>query len=98
MNHDLQIPAALEPYRSQQRWVVWRLEQANGKPTKRPYQPNNPSVMAKTNDPSTWVDADTAIRVVPIHNFNGIGINLRDGDIVARVRQRGRQMRRTLNV
>ena len=39
MNHDLQIPAALEPYRSQQRWVVWRLEQANGKPTKRPYQP-----------------------------------------------------------
>ena len=39
--------------------------------------------MAKTNDPSTWVDADTAIRVVPIHNFNGIGINLRDSDIVA---------------
>jgi hypothetical protein len=73
MNHDFQLPAALEDYRSEQRWVVHR--------NKVPFEPDNPSRKAKPNDPATWSNADTAISVAVEFDFDGIGLNLKDGEV-----------------
>ena len=47
--------ASLAPER---RWVGWRNEDRNGKPTKVPYDPRGRS--AKANDPTTWGTAEAA--------------------------------------
>jgi hypothetical protein len=44
---------ALDHYLDQQRFVVWRNELRNGKPTKVPYSPNTRRE-AKADDPRTW--------------------------------------------
>ena len=77
------IPAALQPFAAQPRWVVWRLEMDGDKPTKRPYQAKAPSVKAKVDRPSTWSDAQTAIEVAEKSGFDGIGICLSDSDLSA---------------
>jgi hypothetical protein len=70
------IPAALQPYAAQPRWVVRRLEKDGDRPTKRPYQAKAPSAKAMVNRPSTWADAQTAIDAAAKHGFDGIGICL----------------------
>jgi primase-polymerase (primpol)-like protein len=72
------IPAALQPYAAQPRWVVRRYEKKAGgsKPTKVPYQPQAPSDRAMPNRPSTWSDAQKAIDTVEKNGFDGIGICL----------------------
>ena len=77
------IPAALQPFAAQPRWVVWRLEMDGDKPTKRPYQANAPSRLAKVDHPSTWSDAQTAIDAVAKHGFDGIGICLQGYEQIA---------------
>jgi primase-polymerase (primpol)-like protein len=61
--------------RDRPQWVVWRYEQRkdkNGqpKPTKVPYQPADPGVNAKSNDPATWGAVEQAAAV---EAFDGIG-------------------------
>jgi hypothetical protein len=73
MDHGFKLPAALEPYKAHRIWVVHK--------NKVPHQPDNPSMLAKNNDPKTWSDAATAISVALEHDFDGIGINLKDGEI-----------------
>jgi hypothetical protein len=73
MNHDFQLPAALEDYRRERRWIVHR--------NKVPYQPDNPSRKAKPNDPATWSKGDIAINVAVELDFSGIGLMLKDGEI-----------------
>ena len=77
------IPPALEPYAKEPRWVVWRKKKVGNNFTKVPYQARKPSLPAKSNDPSTWADAATAMAAAEDGNFNGIGICLLDSNIVA---------------
>jgi hypothetical protein len=84
MDRDFQIPAALQPYATQRRWVVWRTKKKkDGKSTKVPYRPDDPLREAKSNDPSTWSDAATAIAVAVEYDFDGIGLCLKDGELGA---------------
>jgi putative DNA primase/helicase len=77
------IPPALQPYASLPVWVVWRMEMVKGKPTKVPYQPNNPTRRAKSDDSATWSDAATAIKVAERDGFDGVGLQLHNGEIAA---------------
>lgn len=60
------------------RWLLWKLEERDGKPTKTPYQINGR--MAKVNDPSTWTDFDTALAAYQAGGFDGLGIALSKED------------------
>ena len=72
------IPAELK---TRPRWLLWRLEQRAGKPTKTPYQVSG--ALAKVNNPTTWTDFDTAQAAYLTGGFSGIGIVLTgDDDLV----------------
>jgi putative DNA primase/helicase len=57
-------------------WIVWRLEERNGKQSKTPYRANGTG-HAKTNDPDTWVSFEQAISVYESSHkaipFSGVG-------------------------
>jgi putative DNA primase/helicase len=59
------------------------MEEVAGKPTKVLYQPDDPARRARSNDPKTWADADTALEVAEIDGFDGIGFQLLDGELGA---------------
>ena len=44
-------------------WVLWRAEHRGGKPTKIPYNANNPANNARANDGSTWATFERAVNV-----------------------------------
>jgi hypothetical protein len=73
------IPESLK--KSGARWVLWRLENRDGKPTKVPYA--DILKKARSNDPKTWISYDTAIKSYMGGSFDGIGLfmggNLGDG-------------------
>ena len=77
------LPAALEPYARLPRWVYWKMETRNGKPTKVPYQPHRPGVMARTNDPNTWSNHATATEAAEIEAADGVGLCLYGGELDA---------------
>jgi len=52
-------------------WVVWRLEQRNGKPTKVPYSAIRRGARAAANDPATWSNF-VAVRKAA-EGMNGVG-------------------------
>lgn len=56
------------------RWLCWREEQRDGKPTKVPYTPRGEP--ASSTDPSTWTDHETALAAAK--DFDGVGIVLGD--------------------
>jgi hypothetical protein len=91
-NADLaNLPAALAPLIPQQRWVVWSWEwrekrpktETGGKWTKPPHQAHNPSLFAKSDDPSTWGSYADAIAAVTAGNADGIGFMLLKSEIAA---------------
>lgn len=59
-------------------WVVWRWDKRNGKWTKPPYQVNGRP--AKSNDPTTWVSFEAAIKAFENGNFDGVGFVLTEND------------------
>lgn len=65
------IPTELKPYRH---WLLWRLEDRSGKPTKTPYQASG--ALAKVNDPATWTDFDSALAAYLKGGFSGLGFAL----------------------
>ncbi|MCM1530328.1 MAG: phage/plasmid primase, P4 family [Alistipes sp.] len=69
------IPDALKRNAS---FCVWKLEKRSGRPTKVPYNPKTGS-MAKTNDPSTFADFNTAMKAYAIGGWNGIGYRVSEG-------------------
>lgn len=73
--HPESIPAELKAI---PRWLLWKLEQRNGKPTKTPYQVSG--ALAKVNDPTTWTDFDSALAAYLKGGFSGVGIALSDDD------------------
>lgn len=71
------IPEELKQLRQ---WVMWRYETKKGrsKPTKVPYF--SVSQHAKSNDSSTWLKFDEAIRFLPNDFFDGIGFMFSSND------------------
>ena len=66
------IPAAL---RDRPHWVMWRLIERDGRPTKAPYQLNG--TLASSTNPETWSDFDSAYQYRS--RFDGVGIVLTEG-------------------
>lgn len=69
------IPDALKRNAS---FCVWKMEKRSGRPTKVPYNPKTGN-MAKTNDPSTFADFNTAMKAYAIGGWNGIGYRVSEG-------------------
>ena len=69
------IPDALKQSAS---FCVWKLEKRSGRPTKVPYNPKT-GAMAKTNDPSTFTDFNTAMKAYAIGGWDGIGYRVSEG-------------------
>jgi len=73
--HPESIPVELK---TRDRWLLWKLEQRAGKPTKTPYQADGR--LAKVNDPATWTSFDTALAAYYRGGFSGLGVVLTDDD------------------
>src|SRR5579864_4584504 len=58
--------------RARRQWLVWRLENRNGKATKVPYS-SQPAQPASTNDPTTWSSFEETQNALNEGGFNGIG-------------------------
>ena len=63
-------------------FCLWRKEKRNGKPTKVPYDPKT-GQMAKTDDPSTFSDFATAMKMyalgISTRHWDGIGFRVSEG-------------------
>lgn len=59
-------------------FCVWKMEKRSGRPTKVPYNPKTGN-MAKTNDPSTFADFNTAMKAYAIGGWDGIGYRVSEG-------------------
>jgi primase-polymerase (primpol)-like protein len=71
---------ALDLFADMTRWVAWRYELRNGKPTKVPYSPQ--AGKAKADDPRTWGTRTAAERMAQqIANGAGGGIGIMLGDL-----------------
>jgi putative DNA primase/helicase len=55
-------------------WVLWRLVEREGKPTKVPFTPAG--TPASVSDPNTWTDFETALEAYQQGGFDGIGFVL----------------------
>lgn len=66
MSAYVNIPLEL---RNENHWLVWREETRNGKKTKVPYDAKT-NDFAKTNDPATWTDFQTAVDAADPFNGN----------------------------
>ena len=75
----LKIPAEL---RNLDQWVGWHFEDRDGKPTKPPIQAksNGKLIYARSNDPTTWADFNTAVAAVERLNLAGQGLCLSESD------------------
>ena len=60
-------------------WVCWKSEIRDGKPTKPPYDPRTGGY-AQSNNPETWADFATAMKVFKSNGHNGIGFVLTESD------------------
>lgn len=56
-------------------WVCFRLEERNGRWTKKPIDPHTGN-LAKSNDPATWAPFDLAAKVQQASHFDGVGFML----------------------
>ncbi|MEN2981308.1 MAG: hypothetical protein ABDH20_01470 [Thermus sp.] len=70
-----EVPLAM---RLANRWVVWRLEEVQGRRTKVPYQPRPGGKKARSNDPRTWGEFHEALAWAE-RGFHGIGFVLGEG-------------------
>ena len=73
--HPENIPGELKTI---PRWLLWKLEDRAGKPTKTPYQASG--ALAKVNDPATWTDFDTVLTAYLRGGWSGVGIVLTEDD------------------
>lgn len=69
------IPAAML---GAPRWVAWKYEQRDGRPTKVPLNPQDGRTLADSTDKRTWSDFDSAMSHVA-KGADGVGFVLGDG-------------------
>src|SRR6266849_1800416 len=62
------IPGELQALRQ---WLLWKLEERDGRMTKVPYQPNGRH--ADVTAPKTWSTFDVCVRALQTGRFSGIG-------------------------
>lgn len=74
--HHEHVPTAL---RSRPQWCGWRYETRDGKPTKVPINTHT-GRRAKTNDPATWSDYETALAAVKKYELTGVGYVFSEDD------------------
>jgi hypothetical protein len=65
--------AETQNIRDLRRWVCWRTEERDGKPTKVPYSPLTGERASSTN-PETWASHQEAVKACKEHGYSGIGI------------------------
>jgi putative DNA primase/helicase len=65
--------------KTKRQWLLWKLEEVNGKLTKVPYQLNGKK--ASSTNPDTWTDYQTAVTGAIINHEGGIGFVV-NGDII----------------
>ena len=73
------IPAKLK---SDCRFCVWKFEKRSGQKTKMPYNPANGD-RARINDLRTFADFKTTLMAYAMGGYDGIGIAVGNGCIVA---------------
>jgi len=76
------IPSALKAWPN---WVVWRIEERDGKAAKVPYNPEYPGQKAKSGAPSTWGTFRKALNVAQTDGFMGVGFEFSVSDPFAGV-------------
>ena len=59
-------------------FCVWKYEKHSGRRTKVPYNPRT-GAMARTNDPTTFSDFNTAMKAYAIGGYDGIGYRVSEG-------------------
>ena len=59
-------------------FCVWKKEKRGGKSTKVPYNPKT-GRMAKTNEPQTFTDFNTAMKTFAMGGYDGIGYRVSEG-------------------
>jgi len=75
MNKYENIPAQL---RALDQWLLWRTEYRGDKPTKVPYNPNNPREYANHSDPESWASFDLASDMAEAYGM-GLGFVFKEG-------------------
>jgi len=60
-------------------WVVWKLEERDGKPTKPPYDAKTANKRASHSDPLTWGTFENAVKALE-RGFDGIGFVFSEDD------------------
>lgn len=73
-----------EEMRRRPQWVVWKLEQRDGKETKVPYIAGGVG-RASSTDSLTWRTFEEAVRALRIGRYGGIGFVFSSGDPYAGV-------------
>jgi primase-polymerase (primpol)-like protein len=68
-----------EEMRQYQQWVVWRLENRDGEPTKLPYIAGGVG-KASSTDSRTWRSFEEAIQTLETGRYSGIGFVFSSGD------------------
>jgi putative DNA primase/helicase len=73
-----------EELRQRPQWVVWKLEQRDGKETKVPYIPGGVG-KASTTDLTTWRTFEEAVQALHTGRYDGVGFVFCSGDPFAGV-------------
>jgi len=68
-----------EEMRQRPQWVVWRLEERDGKPTKVPYIAGGVG-KADTTDLMTWRSFEEAVQALETGRYSGVGFVFCSGD------------------
>jgi putative DNA primase/helicase len=72
-----------EELRQRRQWVVWKLEERDGKPTKVPYIAGGGK--ASSTNSLTWRSFEEAVQALETGRYNGIGFVFSSGDPFAGV-------------
>jgi putative DNA primase/helicase len=80
----LNLECLPEELRQRHQWVVWKLEERGGKPTKVPYIAGG-SGKASSTDSLTWRSFEEAVQALETGRYSGIGFVFSSGDPFAGV-------------
>lgn len=76
---DIELDNIPEAMKAENRWVVWKYEERDGKSTKVPYQAGGAFGKASSTDSRTWSGFETARRAFENGSYDGVGFVLGGG-------------------